>query len=103
MTFRLPPEITVSKQRLSSGWSYVFRHQELGNLGRMLLQGTGGGQTYISCEVAGDPDDPMTKKRQAILEPITRELADAMEHRTGPGFPEPAPVQPQQPKVSKLT
>ncbi len=47
MAFRLPPEITVSKKQLSQGWAYVFRHQKLGKLGRMLVQGVGE-QTHIS-------------------------------------------------------
>jgi hypothetical protein len=36
--FRLPPDVSFEKQRLSGVWAYVFRHRVLGELGRILLQ-----------------------------------------------------------------
>jgi len=61
--FQLPPDVSVRKERLSGTWVYVFRHTQLGNLGRIVLQGRPDGRTHVTCEVAGDPDDPMTEKR----------------------------------------
>ena len=58
--------------------SYVFRHDELGELGRILVV-PHGTQSQICCEVVGEPDDPMTKKRQAIFEPISRELVGKLD------------------------
>jgi len=77
MKFRLPPEIKVTKQEYTEGFSYVFRHQELGDLGQIRLTDFNG-QTQISCEVAGDAADPMTATRQSILEPLTKEIVDQM-------------------------
>ena len=61
--FELPPDVSFRKQRLNDGWAYVFRHRTLGELGRILVQDTGDGHSRISCEVVGDPADPMTAKR----------------------------------------
>jgi len=79
--FHLPPDISFKKTPLGEGWSYVFRHRTLGELGRLVLQGTDGGQTFVRCEVVGDPADPMTAKRLAILEPVTQEMCERF--RTG--------------------
>lgn len=77
MPFSLPPEITVSKKKTPQGWTFVFRHKEMGELGRLRVQG-GGGQTQISCDVVGDPADPMTEKRRATLEPLIRKISGEM-------------------------
>ena len=54
--FKLPPDVSFRKERLSYGWAYVFRHTQLGELGRILLQGRPDGRTHVTCEVVGDPD-----------------------------------------------
>jgi hypothetical protein len=36
--YRLWERLQFSKERLGDGWAYVFRHQTLGGLGRILLQ-----------------------------------------------------------------
>lgn len=82
MPFSLPPEITVSKKKLPQGWTFVFRHKEMGELGRLRVQGVGG-ETRISSEVVGDPADPMTERRRAILEPLTRKISREMDRLTG--------------------
>ena len=83
--FSLPHNIKKQKQLLPNGtWSYVFRHDELGELGRMLIV-PHGTQSRICCEVAGDPNDPMTEKRRVIFEPIGKELADKMACICGKG------------------
>ncbi len=82
MPFSLPPEITVSKKKLPQGWAFVFRHKEMGELGRLRVQEVGG-ETRISSEVVGDPADPMTERRRAILEPLTREISCQMDRLTG--------------------
>ena len=58
--FRLPPDVSFEKQRLSDAWAYIFRHRVLGELGRILLQELDARRCHISCEVVGDPSDPMT-------------------------------------------
>jgi hypothetical protein len=36
------------------------RHRVLGELGRILLQELDDARCHVSCEVVGDPSDPMT-------------------------------------------
>src|SRR4051794_37145585 len=81
--FRLPPGVSSAKERIGHGWAYVFRHQGLGVLGRILLQDTGDGRSRVTCEVAGDPADPMTAKRAEVFKPLGLELARRLESRTG--------------------
>lgn len=76
--FALPHNIKSRKQLLPNGtWSYVFRHDDLGEIGRILIV-PHGTQSRVCCEVAGDPNDPLTEKRRVIFEPIGKELADKM-------------------------
>ncbi len=66
--FRLPPGVSITKQTVSDGWAYLFRHHSLGQLGRIVLRETADGRTHISCEVAGDAHDPMTAQRLAVFQ-----------------------------------
>ena len=81
--FKLPPDVYVRKERLSGGWVYVFRHTQLGDLGRIILQGRPDGRTHVTCEVAGDADDPMTAERAAIFEPLGMALSRQLDIATG--------------------
>jgi hypothetical protein len=81
--FQLPPDVSFEKQRLSNSWAYVFRHRVLGELGRILLQELDDGRCHISCEVVGDPSDPMTMQRTAIFKPLGLELTRQMEAAMG--------------------
>ena len=95
--FRLPPAVSMQKEPRPSGWAYVFRHAELGLLGRLVLQGLPSGHCQVSCEVAGDPADPLTARRRAVLEPVTTELVRRLETQTSTvqgvpwGTPPPSP------------
>jgi hypothetical protein len=81
----LPRNIKSHKQLLPNGmWSYVFRHDDFGELGRILIM-SNGAQSQICCEVVGDPNDPMTEKRLAIFEPIAKELTKRMNSICGNG------------------
>ena len=78
--FKLPNDITMQKTMTADHlMSYVFRHTQLGELGRLLIIPHTDQQTQCRVDVAGDPNDPMTKKRQTILEPITRELLEKVD------------------------
>jgi len=81
--FTLPPGVSFRKERLSHGWAYVFRHTQLGDLGRIVLSGRPDGRTQVTCEVAGDQRDPMTEKRAAIFKPLGMEIARQLESATG--------------------
>ncbi|NES68962.1 MAG: hypothetical protein F6K24_28890 [Okeania sp. SIO2D1] len=81
--FKLPPDISYGKEQLPNGYAFNFRHSQLGNIGRILLQERTDGQTQILCEVVGDPDDPMTAKRAAIFKPIGIELSNQLDAALG--------------------
>lgn len=83
----LPPNVTSYQLEIENGVAYVFRDADIGELGQMLISELNG-ETHISCEVAGHPDDPMTQKRQAILEPITEKITQALQNKVSGGFHE---------------
>src|SRR5213080_2831545 len=80
--FRLPPGVSMQKEQLRSGWAYVVHHTELGLLGRLVRQSLPSGHCQVSCEVAGDPADPLTARRRKVLEPVTTELVRRLEAQT---------------------
>jgi hypothetical protein len=82
--FTLPPDVTFHKEPWGTSWAYVFRHRTLGQLGRIVLQNTTDGHCLISCEVAGDPADPMTARRAEIFKPLAMELTDQVQAAAGP-------------------
>jgi hypothetical protein len=81
---KLPPEISFTKQRLDDSWAYVFRHQSLGDTGRVLLQQRIDGNTQVSTAVMGDLSGPMTVQRAAIFKPLALDIAERMLAATGP-------------------
>ena len=106
---QLPPKVSFTKERIGGAWAYVFRHTELGNLGRVLLQGRPDGRTQLSLEVAGDPDDPMTEKRAAIFKPLGMAISQGFDNALGgakdladTGDAPPPPWQPPKGVESKL-
>jgi hypothetical protein len=98
--FSLPPDISYHKQQLSDCWAYVFRHQALGELGRIVLKGLPNGHCHIASEVAGDPDDPMTQKRKDLFAPLSEQVTSILETTLGRGElgGHTAPVSPKSPE-----
>lgn len=83
MSFSLPSDISVQRQPLDNGMIYQFRHQTLGELGRIVLQDGSDGRCHIFSEVAGDPNAPMTETRAQIFEPLSQQLCAALEAAVG--------------------
>ena len=79
---RLLRGVSMHKELLPSGWAYVFRHNKLELLGRLVLHGLPSGHCQVSCEVADDPADPLTARRRAVLEPVTTALVRRLEAQT---------------------
>jgi hypothetical protein len=105
--FNLPPDISYNKEQLPNGFAFNFRHSQLGNIGRILLQERPDGQTQILCEVVGDPDDPMTAKRAAIFKPIGIELSNQLDVALGGkaqllGNEDPLLVEPPPKSIEKI-
>lgn len=85
--FKLPKSVTVKKEYSYEGYLiHIFRHDLLGDLGRIVIIPNSNTKTNIHCEIAGDPDDPMTKRRQKIFEPIAREITEAMDEILGKSY-----------------
>ena len=89
--FRLPPEITVERTSSADG-CYVqnFFHQTLGELGRIIIIPRGL-ESQICCEVIGDPDDSITKKKKDIFSPIAEQITAILEKELGIGLQNVAP------------
>ena len=70
----LPKDVEMHKDlTLDGNVAYVFRHRQLGELGRMIIIPQAIQTRWDSC-VVGDSDDPMTNKRKAIIEPLFNAL-----------------------------
>lgn len=77
--FVLPPDVRSEKIVLTGGeFRFVFHHEVYGELGHVRVLPTMKDDSLIRVEVFGDVDDPMTEKRRAILEPITKKLIEQM-------------------------
>ena len=73
--FSLPPGITCTQKIIDNNkYSYVFRHNRLGEIGRLIVLPCSYGSSEWIYEVVGDPDDPMTNKRKEIFDPTARSL-----------------------------
>ena len=79
---------------MSDAWAYFLQHRVLGELGYILLQKLDDGCCHISCEVVGDPSDPMTTQRAAIFKPLGLELTRQIEAAFGTTPEEPGRVNP---------
>ena len=95
--FRLPPNISVTRHPLPNGVAYVFRDLELGELGRLAVEGTATGEVRMTSEVAGFPSDPMTRRRCERLEPLCMDLMRAINPMGGNGRSASLPVRAPQP------
>jgi hypothetical protein len=71
---------------------YIFRHKDLGDIGRMFIL-PHGEQSQFVYEVTGDEDDPMTQQRRAIFEPIFHDIHAQMASTLGEGKGTPKPYQ----------
>jgi hypothetical protein len=81
MGLKLPENITCRKEQSGTTIAYTLRHAAMGDLGRLVISDMNG-MSHFSSEVVGDPLDPLTKKRQKILEPITKAMIAEVEKAT---------------------
>src|SRR5690606_29608108 len=76
MAIELPPNVTAQRKPISpTSYEYIFRHSELGQLGRMLLNVCASGTSRIICLVHGQPGDKLTAQRRARLGPLRHNRA----------------------------
>lgn len=79
----LPSGITVERGPSSGGPAYYFRHSKLGELGRVRVVDLGGGQGRLIGEVAGEPNDPSTEQRAALMAPLIRQVQHLFDDAAG--------------------
>ena len=85
-SFNLPKDIHIEKTTLPNGKkAYVFRHDEIGELGRLLILPHPSGQSQFMVEVSGSEDDPMSAKRRTLLTPVAKNVIDTMKSILGDG------------------
>jgi len=72
-------------------------HAQWGEIGRIVLEERQSGGRLISCEVVGDPADPMTARRRELFEPLGREVTRQLEALTGVGESVAPPVRSPEP------
>ncbi len=53
MNISLPAEVSYQKEPLPGCYAYVFRHKELGEIGRIVVQGLPNGHCHLASEVPG--------------------------------------------------
>ncbi len=99
MDFSLPPEVTVNQYQLDGQWVYGFRHESLGELGRIVLQNLPNGQCHVASEVSGESDDPMTEVRLEILRPISEQVSAALKAAFGDGDQASSTAAPKSPQA----
>lgn len=93
----LPAEVSCLRKDLPDGKpAWYFNHTELGELGRVTVQGTPNGQARILTEITGDGSDPMAARRREIFEPIAAALIGELERLSGndeaDAYRDPAPA-----------
>lgn len=81
MNYTLPKGISCRKEIIQNSVAYIIRHENLGDLGRIVVSEKQG-MCHFSSELIGDPQDPTTKKRLEILEPITKAMIAEIEKST---------------------
>lgn len=77
--FDIPDEVQFEKTLSDNGdWYYTFRHDVLGELGRLHVLPKGHGALKFLVEVLGDPNEFIDEQRQGILEPIVNNVLAAL-------------------------
>lgn len=77
----LPAGVSFAKRTIGPGrWTYDFHHDRLGVLGRIVLTALpDNANTYISCELAENPDLALTERRRDMFKPLALEISDRLE------------------------
>ena len=85
MNISLPEDVTCHRELQPNGKPfYLFKHVELGTLGRMFIMGNGN-ESQLMFDVMGEEDDPLTEKKKNLFLPITHMISEQMEKGLGAG------------------
>lgn len=83
MSLQLPPEIKMRKEPFGSSWKYVFRHDKLGDLGQIVVQGQPNGETKFTTEIAGGESDPMFNQLVDLFLPLSKKVMEFVQAQLG--------------------
>jgi hypothetical protein len=78
-SFKLPPDVTFSKEQSGLSISFVFTHKKLGPLGRIVVKPEGTNQTRIDYELMEPKGFSSTQEGMEIFLPIAKELMERIE------------------------
>jgi hypothetical protein len=62
---------------------YIFRHEDVGEIGTCMIVPTPLGQSQINFHVSGDDSDPMAERRKELLQPIVNAMEEKMNIQYG--------------------
>lgn len=80
----IPSEIKLRKELSVEGIPlYIFRHDRLGDIGQMSLQGFSNSHTHFLSQVPGLKEDPITRKREEIFRALSGKILKVMEEVLG--------------------
>lgn len=83
-SFKLPPDVIYHKKTLeNNGISYLFRHNEWGEIGRIEVISQGQQSQINTYVVVSDPQDPLGEMRTALFRMIALEFDAELERIHG--------------------
>ncbi|MGH0004760.1 hypothetical protein ACQU0X_32235 [Pseudovibrio ascidiaceicola] len=80
----LPADVSCERRTLPDGSpAWYLCHEDLGELGRITVQGTADGHSRILTEITGNDDDPLAEKRREVFTPVALALNKELERLMG--------------------
>jgi len=77
MAFQLPTNITAQRNPISpTCYEYILQHNDMGQLGKIVIYAGSGGGCMVTYQVFGSSDDWNTARRKEIFDPVARLLAE---------------------------
>lgn len=76
---KLPSGVKMRKEVRGQNHFYIFYHQKLGMLGRIILKSNDNNQTLIEYKLANAGFDPQAEQRKQIFIPLAEELTNRLE------------------------
>ncbi len=79
MGIELPQNVVAKRTAISpTSFEYIFSHEELGELGRVLFCAGHGGACHLTHQMPGSGDHASDLQRRALFEPIVAAMAEQL-------------------------
>lgn len=79
----LPASITARKEFVQNATYHTFRHDEIGDLGSIVINEMPDGKLHMAVLILGDENDPMTKVREELFGDLAIQIIDIMNYALG--------------------